>query len=259
MSNLPQQQQQQQLALDCNALAREIAHGPELFDKHGKPTSAVERYTGSRVTNDQERCLVVGALRLLRWSDRQIADAVKCDVRSIPLMVREAEKSGRIPALKERLQGIVGHNAEQSGIVLAQLLDRAAGGSDSVELSAMIKSVGMVNSYQVKDLQLLTGAATEILELRMGAGQAERDAWALAHAIPIRAEVSAVDSEPTATSPFPQQNSSVRPGRHEDDTESVRGPSAADQPRSPAPAPAPPGGGGALLSGGLEIKTVSEG
>jgi hypothetical protein len=211
-------EQHQQLALSCVELAREIAHGPAFFNSKGELTDAVVRYTGGRVTQDAERCVLAGALRLLHYSDRQIAKAVGCDVRSIPLMVRQAESSGRIPALKERLQAIVSQNAEQSSIVLAQLLDRAAGGEDSIELSAMVKAVGQVNSFQVDKHQILTGAATEIIEVRVGAGMAEREAWAKANAIPIEAIAAPVDYESSKNTTKPKQIEGNNEVRHNDDT-----------------------------------------
>lgn len=249
----------EQLALNCADLAREIVHGPRLFDDLGHPTAAVERYNGSRVTRDAERCVQAGALRLLAYSDRQIAEVLRCDVRSIPLMVREAEKSGRIPALKERLVQLVGHNAEQSSIVLAQLLDRAAGGSDSLELSGMIKAVGQVNSFQVEKHQLLTGAATERIEVTVGAGEEERRAWALANCIEIPAETGHVDVDSTQNTPERQQTLAIPPARHADDT----WPAASTSPATAsAPEPAAtrtPGGGVDLPPAGLETPTVSPG
>lgn len=242
----------QQLALACAELATEIAHGPALFDQFGKPTDAVQRYTGSRVTRDLERCVLAGALRLLHYSDRQICEVIGCDVRSIPLMVREAEKSGRIPALKERLVHIVGQNAEQSSIVLAQLLDRAAGGSDSLELSSMIKAVGQVNSFQVDKHQLLTGAATERIEVTLGAGLAERDAWAAANGIEVDAELVAVDSHSSQTKPEPLQILPAPTERHTGDTCDRSGLAAAAIARTP-------GGGVVLPPGGRESQIVKQG
>src|SRR5688572_25837044 len=99
---------QQQLALACQQLADEIAHGPAFFDERGKVTSAVERYTGERLTKDSQRCAFIAALKILRYSDRAIAELLHCDVRSIPLAVAELEKSGAIPALKERLTALTG-------------------------------------------------------------------------------------------------------------------------------------------------------
>lgn len=170
-------------------------------------------------------------------------------------MVREAEKAGRIPALKERLQILVAQNAEQSGIVLAQLLQKAARGTDSLELSAMLKAIGQVNAFQVDKHQLLTGAATEILEVRMGAGQEERLAWAKAHSIPLEP----VDSDSTGTSPEPQQTAMLSPARPTDDTLTAA-PTGQPAVADPVAAAAkPPGGGVALSPGGRESKTVSDG
>lgn len=248
----------QQLALSCADLAREIAHGPALFDDRGKPTEAVERYNGSRLTQDIERCLLAGTLRLLRFSDRKIAAVLKCDVRSIALMVGEAERSGRIPAVKERLQALVAHNAEQSGIVLAELLGEAAAGRETLELAAMIKSVGGVNDFQVKNHQLLTGGATEIIQHIERAGEAERRAWALANSIDIEATTDPIDSDSTWNRAEPQQTLEIPPARHTHDTSAAAIPSPAAAGDHELATTRTPGGGVVLPPAGPESPTVSE-
>lgn len=181
----------------CFDLAMELTRGPEFFTETGQPTDAVLRYTGERLEQDGQRCLVVGALRLLGCSDREIARVVKCDVRSIPLMLEEAEKSRRIPALKDRLSKLTGTNAERCQIALAELLDRASGGSVSVELAAMIKAVSTAGGINTQNLQLLTGGATEILEVRAGAGRAEIEGWMR----DVVAEAPAIDAPVDLQSP----------------------------------------------------------
>lgn len=217
----------------CLELAVELTHGPRFFDDRGNPTDSLERYTGSRVTQDAERCLMAGALRLLECSDRQIADALRCDVRSIPLMLRQAEKTGRIPALKDRLAQITGTNAERSQLALASLLNRAADGGCSVDLAAMIKAVATTGGIATQNLQLLTGGPTEILELRVGAGREEIERWARELAIPVDAQVvptpgrSPTDLESAETAQNPQQSGPCEPTGHDRDT-SATGPAATD-------------------------------
>jgi len=183
---------QPNLALSCAELAHEIAHGPAFFDAKGDLTEAVTRYTGGRTTQDPERVAFVGALKLLGYSDRKICELAKCDVRSIPVMVQDLEKSGRIPALKERLIGIVGRNAEQSGLLVDQLVAEALEGDRTLELSAMLKAAGQVADKLVEKNQLLTGCATERVETVNGARADEREAWFRANAIPIEV---AIDSQ----------------------------------------------------------------
>lgn len=187
---------QSSLALSCAELAREIVQGPAFFDSKGQVTDAVVRYTGGRTTRDPERVAFVGALKLLNYSDRQIAALAKCDVRSISVMVEDLERTGRIPALKERLIGIVGRNAEQTGILVDQLVSEALAGDRTLELSAMLKAAGQVADKLVEKNQLLTGAATERIETVNAAATEEREAWFRANAIPIEA---AVDSESSGT------------------------------------------------------------
>ena len=186
----------------CLELATELSQQPALFSERGEPTAALDRYTGKRVANDDDRCLMAAALRLLQASDREIAAAVKCDVRSIPLMLRAAERSGRIPALKDRLVTMVGANAEASSIALQRLLDDSMHASPNDERAGMIKAVATALGISTEKYLLLTGSATEILEVRVAAGREDMEAWAKANAIPV--EVS-IDLESPAQVAKPQQ------------------------------------------------------
>ena len=210
-----------EMSQTCLELAIELTQGPRLFDDFGKPTEEVERYTGRRVLQNTERCLMAGAFRLLEWSDRQISEALKCDVRSIPLMLREAEKTGRIPALKDRLAQITGTNAERAQIALGMLLNKAADGTCNLDLAAMIKGVSTAGGIATQNLQLLTGGPTEILELRVGAGREEIEAWAKQMAVPIEAEVVTdppIDLESAENTTNPSQTVAGAPGGHGADT-----------------------------------------
>ena len=212
-----------ELTQSCLEIAVELTHGPRMFDDRGHATDAVERYTGGRLTQDTDRCLVAGALRLLECSDRQISEALHCDVRSIPLMLREAEKSGRVPALKERLAQLTGTNAERSQIALGALLNRAADGNGDMDLAAMIKAVATAGGIATQNLQLLTGQPTEILALRVGAGREEIERWARDLAIPVDAEiVPPIDSEAAGKPAITEANGAFQGGRHGDDTDDSR-------------------------------------
>jgi hypothetical protein len=207
----------------------------------------VTRYTGDRTTRDPERVAFVGALKLLNYSDRQIAALSKCDVRSIPVMVEELEKSGRIPALKERLIGIVGRNAEQSGLLVDQLVKEALDGDRTLELSAMLKAAGQVNDKLLEKNQLLTGAATERVETVNGAAAEEREAWFRANAIPIEV---AVDSDSTGNGPIPKESPPVKAPDAAQDAELAAAAGDREPAVEAAPAGAQAGGGVACASGG---------
>ncbi len=173
----------------CLELATELSKQPALFSSLGEPTAALDRYTGARVANDNDRCLMAAALRLLQASDREIAAAVKCDVRSIPLMLRAAERTGRIPALKDRLVTLVGANAESSSIALQRLLDDSIHFGPTDERAGMIKAVATALGITTEKYLLLTGSATEILEVRVATGREDMEAWAKANAIPVEVSI----------------------------------------------------------------------
>jgi hypothetical protein len=190
---------------------------------------------------------VAGALRILVYSDRQIAEALHCDVRSIPLMLRAAEKTGRIPALKDRLSQLTGTNAERAQIALGNLLEKASTGNGDMDLAAMIKAVATAGGIATQNLQLLTGGPTEILQLQVGAGREEIEAWARSLAVPVEATViseaaTPIDSEATGTGTKPLQIEGLETGGHVADTSEggkARAKRAADG-----------GGGGTVLGSG---------
>lgn len=183
----------------------------QLVAQHG------ERYSGAR-SDDEATNLLVGAMRLLGCSDRAIEKKAGVDRRTIPFRLRNLEKAGRIPALKERLLVIVGEVAEQSGIVVSHLLAQVLASPGDADLAAMLRSVGQVNSFAVTQTQLLTGAPTEIVEHRAGAGRAEIEAFWKDAAIPIEAEVVAVDSASTGKAAEPATSGASEPDRHGGDT-----------------------------------------
>jgi hypothetical protein len=131
---------------------------------------------------NDERLVLVGAMRLLGASDREIEEGCAkrgfgLTRRSIPALLRALERSGRITPLRERLIHWTGDNAEASALVLSQLLGRAADGQVSIELAAMLKAVGTVACFAVEKHQLLTGQATERIETVSDAGRAEIERW----------------------------------------------------------------------------------
>lgn len=189
---------------ECKTLAGELLQQPELlravFSETQKVVSLadeldaviIKRYTGLRSTADDERLLMVGAFRLLGASDREIEKACGVTRRTIPVLLAELERTGRVTPLKDRLMRLVGDNAERSGMVLRRLLDEAMDGKVDMDLAAMIKSVGGVNTFMVEKFQLLTGAATERIEHVPATGRAEIESWLKDAATPIDSESSAL-------------------------------------------------------------------
>ncbi len=183
--------------VDCESVARDLMRQPELlaqvFDEPAaEPVAkapAVQRYTGARSTLDEQRNLKIGALRLLGASDREIARACGCTTRTIPVVLRDLEKAGRLTALKERLAMAVGDNAERTQLVLRRLLDRALDGESDMDLAAMIKSAATAAGILTEKVLLLTGNATEIVDVRVRAGRSEIEEFAREFAVPIEAQV----------------------------------------------------------------------
>ena len=243
----------------ANDVARELVAQPELLDgllpepkprQVGESSAPIQRYTGERSTSEQyeERNLLVGALRLLGASDREIehachAKGFSLTRRSIPVILQDLEKTRRITPLKERLAEIVGDNAEQSALALRALLDRAITGTESIELAGMIKAVATSLGITTEKLQLLTGAATERIEVNIGAGRDEVEAWARANAIPIEATTRAVDTVSAGNLPLPVETPQLAPMRHEPDTGSAPELAAVASRIEPRPVPDDGGGG----------------
>jgi hypothetical protein len=160
------------------------------------PEPAQPRYTGERSTLDDERMLKVGALRLLGASDREIAAACHVTTRSIPLLLQNLEKTGRLTALQSRLALWCGDNAERASLALRALIDeigKPAVGTGDTDLAAMIKSVTNAVDVATRNTLLLTGQATERIELTVGAARDEVEAWLRQVPKPIEVESATVD------------------------------------------------------------------
>ena len=194
-------------ASDCKAIAAELCSQPELMagvflenderlmpDEQAK-VDKVKRFTGARSTSDEKRLLMVGALRLLGASDREIARACGVSRNSVPVLLRELERTGRVEPLKDRLVKAVGDNAERSSILLKVLMERGLDGDVSQELAAMLKAVGGVNCFQLEKLQLLTGQATERIETVVAAGRDEIERFLRSAATSIEAVTVTEDSK----------------------------------------------------------------
>lgn len=220
--------------IDCEQVARELATQPELLP------AVRGRLTGKRAASDEERNLFAAALRMIGQSDREIAAAVGCARESIPFLLAEAERSARVRPVKERLARLAESLAERSGIALHRLLNRVEDGVETVDLAAMLKATGTVYGIATDKSQLLTGAPTEILELRVGAGRAEIEQFCRQNSLPIEATVTAIDSA-SATKPTEcSGDCSTRGYGHQADTESAAGGDLAER--------AADGGGGGRRS-----------
>lgn len=203
----------------------------------------VQRYTGERAAADDEKLLRVGMLRLLGASDREIEAAVGVTRRTIPVLLRHLEKSGRITPLKQRLAELCADNAERANIALRILLDKIGApgtGAGDTDLASMIASVTKASDVATKNTLLLTGQATEIVERRAGSGREQWDVWWQE----TMKEARATDLESSGSPAIPVQSESSPVLSHGTDTPTSAG--------TPAPAPdlAPPsdrpdrGGGG---------------
>lgn len=218
-------------------VARELLQQPELISEllpEDKPrsflpepaTRSVQRYTGDRSTSPEheQRNLMIGALRLLGASDREIETACHITRRSIAPILVDLEKTGRITPLKQRLAALVGDNAEQSALALRALLDKAQRGTESIELAGMIKATATALGITVEKLQLLTGAATEILEVRGAAGRDEIEAWAKQFAIPVEVVARPVDTVSAGNHQISGVTHTLSEARHASDTGSPNAP-----------------------------------
>ena len=249
------------LGNECERVAGELLKQPDLLagvfeESNGKIlpesqqiTGEAKKYTGERSTSDDQRLLMVGALRCLGASDREIERACGVTRRSIGVMMEALEKSGRVTPLKERLTRLVGVNAEQSSIVLRKLLDKADAGACDIDLAAMVKSVGQVNSFLVEKLQLLTGQATEIRGTVTGGGRAEFEAWLRDSAIPVESESTAQQAKPNESA----GNDAVTHDVTSDTTTTTPTP---DHPTTTTDGPKQSPGGGSGAVGGGGVPTV---
>ena len=200
---------------------------------------------------------MVGALRLLGATDRQIEAACHVTRRSIPVILADLEKTGRVTPLKDRLALLIGDNAERAAIALRELLDQAVDEPASIELAGMIKAVATAVGITVEKHALLTGGATERIETMVGAGRGEIEAWAREFAIPVESVSRPVDTPSAANPSLSAQTNTLPPMRHTADTSaSLTSPNAptpaADPTRSEATGADP--GGGAFVAAGIAGK-----
>jgi hypothetical protein len=116
-------------------------------------------HTGERVTKDQGRALLIGALKLRGMSDRRIAESVGCDRRTIARVMERLEANSVVPPLKQRLASKVGRLAESVSDELDHLIQEALWTRDS---TSALKGLAVALGIATEKGLLLTGQATEI-------------------------------------------------------------------------------------------------
>lgn len=115
--------------------------------------------TGERVSKDEGRAMIIGALKIRGMSDRKIAAAVKCDVRTISRVMERLEQNGVVPSLKQRLAAKVGRLSESVSDELNDLVQAAIWDRDT---TAALKGLAVALGITSEKALLLTGQATEI-------------------------------------------------------------------------------------------------
>lgn len=172
---------------DVSVIAESLLTQPALFPSEstaGASPAALAiakprgSYTGERITQDEQRCLLVGALRALGLSDRRISEMAGVSRESIPSILAHLEACGQIQPLKERVTGWVGLLAEESAMASRDLVALIRAGDRSEGVTQALRALGPMLGIATEKMQLLTGQATEIVETREGARRVELDAWA---------------------------------------------------------------------------------
>lgn len=250
--------------VDCASLAAELSQQPEFFQFHRdsaeiadppevRPDLLKPRYTGAR-SDDEQTNLRVGAMRLLGLSDRSIERECGVDRRTIPHRLGFLEKTGRIPALKDRVATRTGDLAERSALVLSSLLDQAST-TCNTDLAAMIKAVATLHGISVEKMQLLTGSATERIEHIGGGGREAIEDWMRQMGITVDVTATVTDLESGRERPVPEANPQLADRGHGWDTATGQQPDLVTI-RPATEREAEQGGGGGLRAGaGAETVT----
>ena len=197
----------------CEAAADALVSQPSLFSIPAPSSPEIltvatrpREFTGAITTRDERLVLLVGALRELRVSDREIARRCGIARESIPALVRAAEASGQLRPLKERLVGLLGDLAEQSGHALLELVEESRAGMStqrSEVVTSLIRGLGPVLGIATEKLQLLTGQATEIVVTKRDPGlDDELTAWLRARPIDVTPDTAPPDPQSGVNAPI---------------------------------------------------------
>jgi hypothetical protein len=158
-------------------VAASLLSQPELFGGPAQHpgvvaplSSALVRrpHTGTVVTKDEGKLLLVSALRTMGHSDRKISALVGVARESIGPILMEAEKRGLVRPLKERLAQAIGLLAEESTAATRELVQEVRDGNRDEGVTMALRALGPIVGISIEKVQLLTGGPTEILETREG-------------------------------------------------------------------------------------------
>lgn len=251
---------------DVSVIAESLLSQPALFpaDTSGGASPAAlaiakprGQYSGERITQDEPRCLLVGALRALGLSDRRISEMAGVSRESIPAILLHLEARGQIQPLKDRLTGWVGLLAEESAMASRDLVAAIRAGDRSEGVTQALRALGPMLGIAVEKTQLLTGQATEIVETREGARRVELDAWATEKWASVEVQSSPSESGSGAAVAVPAQSGAISGPQSEVQSVEVGAEVGAAGPEAPAAVAAEVaevwGGGPRRAGGAMEV------
>lgn len=167
-------------------VAMQLVSQPDLFPAVPRdggapllsPANAVRRVpSGKILAQDEERCLLVAALRELGLSDRKISTMTGVARESIGPILMRMERTGKVRPLKERLAGAIGLLAEESTQAARELVQSLRDGDRSEGVTMALRALGPMVGITAEKVQLLTGGPTEILETRVAAAPEDEAAF----------------------------------------------------------------------------------
>lgn len=167
-------------------VAMQLVSQPDLFPAEPRdgaapllsPATAVRRVpSGKILAQDEERCLLVAALRELGLSDRKISSMTGVARESIGPILMRMERAGKVRPLKERLAGAIGLLAEESTQAARELVQVLRDGDRSEGVTMALRALGPMVGITAEKVQLLTGGPTEILETRVAAAPEDEAAF----------------------------------------------------------------------------------
>jgi hypothetical protein len=241
-------------------VALQLVSQPDLFppDASGlgrpllSPADATRRTpSGKILAQDEQRCLLVAALRELGLSDRRISAMTGVARESIGPILMQMERAGKVRPLKERLTTAIGLLAEESTQAARELVQSLRDGDRSEGVTMALRALGPMVGITAEKVQLLTGGPTEILETRVAAAPEDEAAFLARLTKRAAADLAArtvdVTPLPDSESDGHSRNALARNGSVGSDTSSDTTATALDLivagDRPPAPMPAEGAGG----------------
>lgn len=241
-------------------VAMQLVSQPDLFPAEPRdgggpllsPANAVRRVpSGKILAQDEERCLLVAALRELGLSDRKISSMTGVARESIGPILMRMERAGKVRPLKDRLTTAIGLLAEESTQAARELVQSLRDGDRSEGVTMALRALGPMVGITAEKVQLLTGGPTEILETRVAAAPEDEAAFLARLTARAEADLAArtVDVTPPTDSESDGQshnllacNGSLTVDTATDTTTGAQGPIGAGD-RQPEPMPAEGAGG----------------